>query len=136
MSATPATENQTVTEKIQIEDVLFRPLRTISDERGFFREVMRRDDARTPASPTVAAHYALAEDATFEADTNRAAYWYVPTGVLQVTLRDERPESTTFGATAEFELASAEDARLLILPSGVSATARALQTTQLVVFSL
>jgi dTDP-4-dehydrorhamnose 3,5-epimerase-like enzyme len=134
LSATPTTENQTEVKKIQIEGVLFRPLRTISDERGFFREVMRRDDARTPASPTAAAHYTLAEGATFEADG--AAYWYIPVGALQITLRDERPDAATFGAIAELGLESSEDSNLLILPSGVIATARALQPTQLVVFSL
>jgi dTDP-4-dehydrorhamnose 3,5-epimerase-like enzyme len=132
LSAIPATEIQ----EVRIEGVLFRPLRTISDERGFFREVMRRDDPRTPASPSAAAHYDLTESKTFESDPSRAAYWYVPVGALQVTLQDNRPDAATSGTTVEFGLASSENSRLLILPAGVAATARALQPTQLIVFSL
>ena len=102
-----------------IHDVVVKPLVTHSDDRGFFREVLREDDhlltrfgqtSFTKTYPHVikAFHYHEKQD----------DLWYVADGMARVVLYDRRPGSPTRGVT-QVIYAGEDNPVLIYIPIGV-----------------
>ncbi len=108
-------------ERKTIEGVVFHELATHVDERGFFREVIRRDDdffgefgqwshSRMHAGVIKAWHvHRLQTD-----------WWYVPAGVLKVALHDTRQDSPTRGLTVDFLMGEEQPPLVVRIPPGVA----------------
>jgi dTDP-4-dehydrorhamnose 3,5-epimerase len=103
-----------------IHDVVVKPLTTHSDDRGFFREILRDDDglmerfgqtAITKTYPGVikAFHWHQKQD----------DLWYVADGMARVVLYDRRPESPTCGQTMTI-YAGEDNAVLILIPKGIA----------------
>jgi dTDP-4-dehydrorhamnose 3,5-epimerase len=103
-----------------IHDVVIKQLVTHSDERGFFRELVREDDhllshfgqsAVTRSYPGVikAFHWHAAQDDV----------WYVADGMARIVLYDRRPDSPTCGHT-QVIYAGEENPLVVLIPAGVA----------------
>ncbi|WP_169085308.1 dTDP-4-dehydrorhamnose 3,5-epimerase family protein [Paenibacillus sp. PL91] len=103
-----------------IEGVRKKILKKHSDDRGFFMELLRRDDdifgefgqaSLSKSYPGVikAFHYHKKQD----------DIWYFPFGNAQVVLHDMRADSATFGQTDVYYMGE-EDPFLLFIPRGVA----------------
>lgn len=103
-----------------IQGVEIKKLTTYTDDRGFFRELLRADDpfytgfGQTSVTKTFpgiikAFHYHEKQD----------DIWYVAEGMAQCVLHDLRPDSPTRGETQV--IVAGEDSPLLIkIPAGVA----------------
>ncbi|MBI3761551.1 MAG: dTDP-4-dehydrorhamnose 3,5-epimerase family protein [Chloroflexi bacterium] len=104
----------------QIKDIVVKRLVTHSDDRGFFREVLRADEgllkqfgqtAITKTYPGVikAFHWHKKQDDV----------WYVADGMVRIVLHDLRENSPTKGQTQV--IYAGEDQQLIVyIPSGVA----------------
>lgn len=104
----------------KIHDVVVKPLITHSDDRGYFREILRDDDnllerfgqtAFTKTYPGVikAFHWHQHQD----------DLWYVADGMARVVLYDRRPDSPTCGQT-QVIYAGEDNAVLIHIPKGIA----------------
>lgn len=120
-----------------IDGVIFRELKTVGDNRGFFREVLRRDNPQVDAELDSALPQILQAGAVLEwtVDAERTQWWYVPVGTLQVKLCDTRPDSATFGYIMEFKLDEVDATQVVKIPAGIAFTFRAEKVTHLVQFA-
>lgn len=120
-----------------IDGVVFRELKTVGDNRGFFREVLRRDNPQIDAELDSALPHILQAGVVLEwtVDFERTHWWYVPVGTLQIRLCDNRAESATFGYIMEFKLDELDAAQVVKIPTGIAFTCRAEKVTQLVEFA-
>jgi dTDP-4-dehydrorhamnose 3,5-epimerase len=113
-----------------IEGVVLKELVTHSDERGFFREVLRESDEFFD-------HFGQWSDSLMYAGSAKAwhihhkqtDYWYV-IGTLKVALYDTREGSPTKGALMEFLMGDGH-ATCLKIPPGVAHGCRALERSHL-----
>ncbi len=103
-----------------IHDVIIKPLVTHSDDRGYFREILREDDGLlsrfgqtsiTKTYPGVikAFHYHKKQD----------DLWYIADGMVRVVLHDIRPSSPTHGST-QVVYAGEDNPVLILIPVGVA----------------
>ncbi|MFC0212420.1 dTDP-4-dehydrorhamnose 3,5-epimerase family protein [Paenibacillus chartarius] len=103
-----------------IEGVAIKKLIKHCDDRGFFMELLREDDAifgrfgqasMSMSYPGVikAFHYHERQD----------DIWYFPVGNAQVVLHDKRPDSPTFGETNVYYMGE-DNPYLLFIPRGVA----------------
>jgi dTDP-4-dehydrorhamnose 3,5-epimerase len=103
-----------------IEGVTTKQLVKHSDDRGFFMELLREDDAMygkfgqlslSVSYPGVikAFHYHKRQD----------DIWFFPSGNAQVVLHDMRPESATFGRTDTYYMGEHAPV-VLFIPRGVA----------------
>lgn len=103
-----------------VHDVVVKTLVTHSDDRGFFREVLRDDDGllacfgQTSVTKTYpgiikAFHWHKMQD----------DLWYVASGMVRVVLYDRRENSPTYGVTQEI-FAGDENPVLVLIPAGVA----------------
>ena len=103
-----------------IHDVVVKRLVTHSDDRGYFREVLREDDhllhhfgqtSFTKTYPGVikAFHWHLDQDDV----------WYVADGMARVVLYDRRPDSPTRGVT-QVVYAGEDNPVIVLIPSGIA----------------
>lgn len=103
-----------------IHDVVIRKLVTHSDDRGYFREILRDDDhllthfgqsslSKTYAGVIKAFHWHEHQD----------DLWYVADGMARVVLYDRRPNSPTRGVT-QVIFAGEDNPILIYIPSGVA----------------
>jgi dTDP-4-dehydrorhamnose 3,5-epimerase len=113
---------------LNIEGVILKQLTTHSDERGFFREVIRQTDdffdgfgqwSHSLMHPGVAKAWHIHQRQT--------DWWYV-IGSLKVALYDTRADSPTKGQLMEFLMGDANPTCLRI-PPGVAHGCRALEPT-------
>lgn len=104
----------------KIHDVVIKPLITHSDDRGYFREVLRDDDGlldrfgqtsftKTYPGVVKAFHWHRKQD----------DIWYVALGMARVVLYDRREESPTYGVTQEI-YAGEDNPMLILIPAGVA----------------
>jgi dTDP-4-dehydrorhamnose 3,5-epimerase len=104
----------------KIHDVVVKQLVTHSDDRGYFREILRDDDGLlsrfgqtsiTKTYPGVikAFHWHKAQD----------DLWYVADGMARVVLHDVRPGSPSFGST-QVIYAGEDNPVLIHIPAGVA----------------
>jgi dTDP-4-dehydrorhamnose 3,5-epimerase len=107
---------------ITIDGVELKPLVTNTDERGFFREVIRVSDdffkegfgqwSHSLMHPGVAKAWHI--------HPHQIDWWYVPIGTLKVALHDRREDSPTCGKTMELFLGENAPAAVLKIPPGVA----------------
>lgn len=105
-----------------IEGVIFKELETFSDERGFFREIIRVTD------DFFAAGFGQLSQSLVNAGVVKAWHahreqtqWnYVVTGLIKVALHDTREESPTYRETMAFLAGDGQPARAYVFPPGVA----------------
>ena len=105
-----------------IDGVVLKDLVTHTDERGFFREIIRVTDSFFSEGFGQFSH-SLMYPGTAKAwhiHKKQIDWWYVPIGVLKVALHDMRESSPTKGETMEFFLGENQPARVLRIPPGVA----------------
>ena len=114
-----------------IEGVVIKELVTHSDERGFFREIIRESD-------DFFTHFGQWSHSLMHPGTGKAWHihqrqidWWYCIGALKVALHDLRDGSPSKGTTMEFFMGDQYGARCLKIPPGVAHGCRALETTHL-----
>lgn len=105
-----------------IEGVVIKDLVTHSDERGFFRELIRATDeffaegfgqlshTMTHVGAAKAWHY----------HQKQVDWWYVVCGSIKVVLHDLRTDSATYRQTQEILMGDTHPARILRIPPRVA----------------
>jgi dTDP-4-dehydrorhamnose 3,5-epimerase len=112
-----------------IEGVVLKDLVTHSDERGFFREIIRVTDDFFGEGFGQWSH-SLMHPSTAKAwhfHQRQTDWWYVAVGTLKVALYDMRPESPSHGKLMEFLMGENHPARVLKIPPGVAHGCKAIQ---------
>lgn len=104
----------------KIYDVVVKPLITHSDDRGFFREILRDDDGLLErfGQTAVTKTYPGVIKA-FHWHQNQDDMWYVADGMARVVLYDRRPESPTCGQT-QVVYAGEDNPVLIHIPKGIA----------------
>lgn len=105
-----------------IDGVVAKELATHTDERGFFREIIRVTDdffaegfgqwSHSMVHPGVARAWHIHKLQT--------DWLYVVSGALKVALYDARPASPTYGAIMEILMGDAYPAQVVKVPPGVA----------------
>jgi len=114
-----------------IQGVTIKELVTHSDERGFFREIIRETD-------DFFSHFGQWSHSLMHPGSAKAWHlhqrqvdWWYCIGALKVALHDLREGSPTRGTTMEFFMGDQYGARCVMIPPGVAHGCRALETTHL-----
>ena len=105
-----------------IEGVVIKPLATNTDDRGFFRELIRSTDEFFSEGFGQWSQ-SLLYTGTIKAwhiHQKQVDWWYIATGVLKVVLYDTREPSKTFRKTNEFLLGDYREPGILRIPPGVA----------------
>lgn len=105
-----------------IQGVLFKDLITHTDERGFFREIIRGTDDFFSEGFGQWSHSLMYTDVAkaWHIHVKQVDWWYVAVGVLKVALHDMRPDSSSHQETMEFLMGENQPARVLRIPPGVA----------------
>ena len=103
-----------------IHDVIVKKLITHSDDRGYFRELVREDDhlLRRFGQSSITKTYPGVIKA-FHWHHNQDDLWYVVNGMARVVLYDRRPQSPTQGVT-QVVYAGEDNPVVILIPSGVA----------------
>jgi len=103
-----------------IHDVIVKKLITHSDDRGYFREVVREDDnlLRHFGQSAVTKTYPGVIKA-FHWHNDQDDVWYVVDGMARVVLHDRRPGSPTEGVT-QVVYAGEDNPVVILIPVGVA----------------
>ncbi len=121
-----------------IEGVEIKELVSHRDERGFFREIVRKTDEIAREGWAQASHSLMHPGVAkaWHVHPTQIDWWYVPVGDLKVALYDLREGSPTRCQLQELFLGEHYDARLLKIPAGVAHGCRAIgSTTHLIYFT-
>lgn len=105
-----------------IDGVAIKELVTNTDERGFFREIIRCSDdffAEGFGQWSQSLMYAGVAKA-WHIHKVQIDWWYVAGGVLKVALHDTRTDSPTYLETMELFMGENQPARVLRIPPGVA----------------
>jgi len=104
----------------KIHDVIVKPLVTHSDDRGYFRELLRDDDniLRHFGQTAVTKTYPGVIKA-FHWHADQDDQWYVAQGTARIVLYDRRPESPTFKQT-QVVYAGEDNPVLVHIPTGIA----------------
>ena len=103
-----------------IHDVVIKKLITHSDDRGYFREILRDDDhllARFGQSSFSKTYPGVIK--AFHWHEHQDDLWYVAEGMARVVLYDRRPDSPTRGVT-QVIFAGEDNPLLIYIPIGVA----------------
>jgi len=105
-----------------IQGVLLKDLVTHTDERGFFREIIRGTDDFFSEGFGQWSHSLMYTDVAkaWHIHKKQVDWWYVVVGVLKVALHDTRPDSSSHQETMEFLMGENQTARVLRIPPGVA----------------
>jgi dTDP-4-dehydrorhamnose 3,5-epimerase len=105
-----------------IEGVVLKDLRTHTDERGFFREIIRKTDDFFGEGFGQLSHSLMYQGSAkaWHIHKTQVDWWYVGTGVLKVALYDTRTESPTHGELVELLMGDHQPAQVLRIPPGVA----------------
>src|SRR5512141_3031824 len=105
-----------------IEGVVFKNLTTHTDERGFFREIIRKTDDFFSEGFGQLSHSLMYQGSAkaWHIHKTQVDWWYVGTGVLKVALYDLRPESPSHGELVELLMGDNQPAQVLRIPPGVA----------------
>jgi dTDP-4-dehydrorhamnose 3,5-epimerase len=103
-----------------IHDVIVKKLITHSDDRGYFREIIREDDQllRHFGQSSITKTYPGVIKA-FHWHNNQDDVWYVVDGMARVVLYDRRPASPTLGVT-QVVYAGEDNPVVILIPIGVA----------------
>ena len=105
-----------------IDGVEIKELVTHSDDRGFFRELIRVTDPFFSAGFGQFSQSLMYQGVTkaWHIHRKQVDWWYVACGVLKVVLHDRRSDSTTSGLTMELLMGQNQKAQVLKIPPGVA----------------
>ena len=112
-----------------INDVTIKKLQTHTDERGFFREIVRETDDFF-AEGFGQLSNSLMFDGVIKAwhyHKIQTDWWYVCSGVLRVGLCDMREDSTTYKQTMDFLMGDLQPAQVIKIPPGVAHGCKSVQ---------
>jgi dTDP-4-dehydrorhamnose 3,5-epimerase len=103
-----------------IHDVIVKKLATHSDDRGYFREVVREDDnlLRHFGQSSVTKTYPGVIKA-FHWHNDQDDVWYVVDGMARVVLYDRRDGSPTRGCT-QVVYAGEDNPVVILIPTGIA----------------
>ena len=103
-----------------IQDVVIKKLITHSDDRGYFREVVREDEPllRHFGQSSITKTYPGVIKA-FHWHHNQDDVWYVVDGMARVVLYDRRPGSPTAGLT-QVIYAGEDNPVVILIPCGIA----------------
>ena len=118
----------------KIHDVVIKPLVTHSDDRGYFREILRDDDEllRRFGQTSITKSYPGVIKA-FHWHQDQDDLWYVADGMARVVLYDRREDSPTRGET-QVIYAGEDNPVLIYIPTGVAHGYQVLGSKPVVVF--
>jgi len=105
-----------------IDGVVTKDLTTHSDERGFFREIIRVTDDFFSEGFGQWSH-SLVHDGVAKAwhlHKLQTDWLYVVSGSMKVGLHDTRPESSTHGVTMDILVGDTYSAQVVKIPPGVA----------------
>lgn len=105
-----------------IHGVEVKELVTHHDERGFFREVIRKSDAIFPEGFGQWSHTVSYQGVAkaWHVHCKQTDWWYVAAGVIKVALYDTRPDSPTHGELQELLMGDEQPPIVLKIPPGVA----------------
>ena len=105
-----------------IEGVRFKELVTHTDERGFFREIIRVTDDFFSEGFGQWSHSLMFAGVTkaWHVHRQQVDWWYVAMGVLKVVLYDAREDSATYREIAEFVMGENQPTQVVRIPPGVA----------------
>ncbi len=105
-----------------INDVEVKPLVTHTDDRGFFRELIRSTDTFFQEGFGQWSHSYMFNGVikAWHYHKIQTDWWYVATGVMRVGLCDLRKESTTHMQSMDFLLGDLQPAQVLKIPPGIA----------------
>ena len=105
-----------------IAGIILKELTSHTDDRGFFREIIRSDDDFFAEGFGQWSHSLMFEGVIKAWHFHRIQtdWWYVVSGVLRVGLCDMRSESPTCKQTMDFYLGDYQPARVLKIPPGIA----------------
>ena len=106
-----------------IEGVIFKNLTAFTDERGFFKELIRDTDnfAKEEGIKQVSHSLVyLGVIKAWHAHVNQTQWNYVLNGTIYVALHDLRTDSSTFGKTMTFLAGENEQSFVYKFPPGVA----------------
>lgn len=103
-----------------IHDVVVKKLATHSDDRGYFREILREDDhlLRHFGQTSITKTYPGVIKA-FHWHNHQDDIWYVASGMARVVLHDRREGSPTKGVT-QVVYAGEDNPVIIVIPSGIA----------------
>lgn len=112
-----------------IEGVELKELVTHSDDRGFFREVVRARDSIFVEGFGQLSHSLLFQGVVkaWHYHSIQTDWWYVASGVLRVGLADLRSDSPTHGEVMDFYMGDHQTAVCAKIPPGVAHGCKAVQ---------
>ena len=105
-----------------IHGVEIKELTTHTDERGFFREVIRTSDAIFPEGFGQWSHTMSYPGVAkgWHVHQKQVDWWYVAAGTIKAALYDTRPDSPTHGETQELLMGEDQPPIVLKIPPGVA----------------
>lgn len=105
-----------------IADVVIRNLVTHTDERGFFREIIRVTDDFFAEGFGQWSHSLMYTGVikAWHIHNVQVDWWYVTAGVLRVVLHDTRTGSPTFRETMELLMGENQLSQIIRIPPGVA----------------
>src|SRR5688572_5640100 len=104
----------------KIHDVVVKKLVTHSDDRGYFREILRDDDNLLhPFGQTAITKTYPGVIKAFHWHDDQDDPWYAADATARVVLLDRRPESPTCGQT-QVIYAGQDNPVLIYIPTGVA----------------
>jgi len=104
-----------------IEGVIIKEVVTHTDERGFFREIIRFPEEFGKISVGQLSHSQVKEGVikAWHGHKRQSQWNYVVLGKIKVALHDNRPESSTYRETMDFIIDDGEKPRTYYFPPGV-----------------
>uniref|UniRef100_A0A7V3J9F3 Spore coat protein n=1 Tax=candidate division CPR3 bacterium TaxID=2268181 RepID=A0A7V3J9F3_UNCC3 len=105
-----------------IEGVIFKELKTYLDERGYFREIIRKNDEIFKegfGQWSVSCMYPGVIKA-WHIHKKQTDWWYVQSGLIKVALYDARKDSPTHGQLQEILMGDNQTPIVLKVPPGVA----------------
>jgi dTDP-4-dehydrorhamnose 3,5-epimerase len=105
-----------------IQGVFFKDLITHADERGFFREILRKEDQIFKEGMGQISHSIVYQGVikAWHYHRKQTQWNYVVNGLIKVALHDLRDNSPTYRETMNFLIGDYQVARLYCFPSGVA----------------
>lgn len=112
-----------------IDGVGFKEIKTRTDRRGFFREIIRKSDLffKEGFGQLSASLMLSGVIKAWHMHKIQTDWWYVTSGVLRVGLCDMRPKSKTFKITMDLLMGDLQQSYLLKIPPGVAHGCKAIQ---------
>lgn len=105
-----------------IKGVMLKNLITHTDERGFFREIIRVTDdcLKEGFGQLSVAQVCQGIIKAWHIHKKQVDWWYVASGLFRVALYDTRNDSPTFRETMELFMGDNQPAVVLRIPTGVA----------------